>query len=275
MKALDLSSTSVIAFATHGLLSGELSGLAEPALVLTPPDAASPDDDGLLTASEIAELRLSTDWVILSACNTAGTDGRPDAEGLSGLARAFLYAGARSILVSHWPVRDDAAARLTTGTLSRIGEDATIGRSQALRQAMLSLMEDENDQSRPSIGVGAVHGRRRRRTLVKLRILLTAGIVAFGNPAAAHHVDPFELVERAFSAYQAKESYADVRAVLSAGLRAAPHDGRLDPGFGIVYAIYADAARFEAMRRSRCSSPTRDLRSSTPRLSPTPRSATR
>lgn len=80
---------------------------------------------------------------------------------------------------------------------------------------------------------------------MKLRILLTAGIVAFGNPAAAHHVDPFELVERAFSAYQEKESYADVRAVLSAGLRAAPHDGRLDPGFGIVYAIYADAARFE------------------------------
>jgi len=147
VKALDLSSTSVIAFATHGLLSGELSGLAEPALVLTPPDAASLDDDGLLTASEIAELRLSTDWVILSACNTAGTDGRPDAEGLSGLARAFLYAGARSILVSHWPVRDDAAARLTTGTLSRIGEDATIGRSQALRRAMLSLMEDERDQS--------------------------------------------------------------------------------------------------------------------------------
>ena len=147
VKALDLSSTSVIAFATHGLLSGELSGLAEPALVLTPPDAASPDDDGLLTASEIAELRLSSDWVILSACNTAGTDGRPDAEGLSGLARAFLYAGARSILVSHWPVRDDAAARLTTGTLSRIAEDASIGRSQALRQTMLSLMEDESDQS--------------------------------------------------------------------------------------------------------------------------------
>ena len=147
VKALDLSSTSVIAFATHGLLSGELAGLAEPALVLTPPDAASAADDGLLTASEIAELRLSADWVILSACNTASGDGRPDAEGLSGLARAFLYAGARSILVSHWPVRDDAAARLTTGTLAAIGKDTGIGRSQALRQAMLSLMKDENDPS--------------------------------------------------------------------------------------------------------------------------------
>lgn len=80
---------------------------------------------------------------------------------------------------------------------------------------------------------------------MKLRILLTAGLAGFGNPAAAHHVDPFELVDRALSAYQEKESYADVRAVLSAGLRAAPHDGRLDPDFGFVYAIYSDTARFD------------------------------
>jgi len=79
---------------------------------------------------------------------------------------------------------------------------------------------------------------------VKLRILLTAGLIGFGNPAAAHHIDPFELVDRALSAYQEKESYADVRAVLSTGLRAAPHDGRLDPDFGFVYAVYSDTARF-------------------------------
>ena len=115
--------------------------------MLTPPDAASIEDDGLLTASEIANLRLSADWVILSACNTAGGDGRPDAEGLSGLARAFLYAGARSILVSHWPVRDDAAARLTTQTLELVKDDPTIARSEALRRAMLSLMADERDPS--------------------------------------------------------------------------------------------------------------------------------
>src|SRR5690606_20960385 len=103
----------------------------------------------------------------------------------------------------------------------------------------------ERSVSRPSIGMGAVHGRRRRGAFVNFRALLTAGLVAFCNPAAAHHVDPFELVDRALSAHQEKESYADVRAVLSAGLRAAPHDGRLDPGFGLVYAIYADTARFE------------------------------
>lgn len=82
---------------------------------------------------------------------------------------------------------------------------------------------------------------------MKLRSLLaaTAAIVALGGPAAADHIDPFEAVDRAFAAYQNRESYADVRAVLSAALREAPHDGRLDPGFGIVYAIYADTARFE------------------------------
>ena len=145
VKQADLSGTAVLAFATHGLLSGELPGLAEPALVLTPPDIGTPDDDGLLTASEVAELRLSADWVLLSACNTAGSDGKPGAEGLSGLARAFLYAGARSILVSHWPVRDDAAARLTTDAIAAVGRG--IGRSEALRRAMLALMEDKRDLS--------------------------------------------------------------------------------------------------------------------------------
>jgi len=145
VKSLDLSDTRVLAFATHGLLSGDLRGLAEPALVLTPPEVATSADDGLLTASEIAELRLSADWVILSACNTAGGDGKPDAEGLSGLARAFLYAGARAILVSHWPVRDDAAARLTTATIDNMRTNASSGRSQALREAMLGLMADERD----------------------------------------------------------------------------------------------------------------------------------
>ncbi|MEP9385967.1 CHAT domain-containing protein [Mesorhizobium sp. KR9-304] len=144
VKQADLSSVDVLAFATHGLLSGDLQGLAEPALVLTPPETASVDDDGLLTASEVADLKLSADWVILSACNTAGGDGRPDAEGLSGLARAFLYAGARAILVSHWPVRDDAAARLTTDTLAALGKDR-VRRSEALRQAMLGVMNDERD----------------------------------------------------------------------------------------------------------------------------------
>lgn len=144
VKAADLSQTRVLAFATHGLLSGEIAGLDEPALVLTPPDDPSPADDGLLTASEITDLKLDADWVILSACNTAGAEG-PEAEGLSGLARAFLFAGARSILVSHWPVRDDAAARLTTTALARLADGSAKGRAEALQQSMLALMDDPRD----------------------------------------------------------------------------------------------------------------------------------
>lgn len=144
VKAGALGRAQVVAFATHGLLSGEIAGLDEPALVLTPPQVATREDDGLLTASEIAGLSLDADWVILSACNTAG-GAEPGAEGLSGLARAFLFAGARSILVSHWPVRDDAAARLTTDALGAMADGSARTRAEALRLAMLKLMQDPRD----------------------------------------------------------------------------------------------------------------------------------
>ncbi|MBX9760655.1 MAG: CHAT domain-containing protein [Beijerinckiaceae bacterium] len=145
VKADDLSRYRVLAFATHGLLAGELAGLSEPALVFTPPADARADDNGLLTSSDAAKLNLSADWVILSACNTAAGDGNPGAEGLSGLARAFFYAGARSLLVSHWPVRDDAAARITTGTFRRIAENPSMARADAFRLSVIELMEDASD----------------------------------------------------------------------------------------------------------------------------------
>jgi CHAT domain-containing protein len=103
VKTTALTAYRILQFATHGLVAGDLSGLTEPALVLTPPDVATEADDGLLTASEIAALKVNADWVVLSACNTAAGDGQ-GAEALSGLARAFFYAGARALLVSHWPV---------------------------------------------------------------------------------------------------------------------------------------------------------------------------
>jgi len=143
VKAADLEPYSVIAFATHGLLAGELQGLSEPALVFTPPKEATLEDDGLLTASEAAQLRLNADWVVLSACNTAASDGTPGAEGLSGLARAFLYAGARSILVSHWPVRDDAAAALTTEAFALMRENPELDRARAFQQSILTLMASD------------------------------------------------------------------------------------------------------------------------------------
>ena len=98
--------------ATHGLVAGDVKGIGEPALVLTIPATPTADDDGLLTASEVAQLKLNADWVVLSACNTMAGD-RPGAEALSGLARAFFYAGSRALLVSHWTVESNAAARLS------------------------------------------------------------------------------------------------------------------------------------------------------------------
>lgn len=132
----ELARADVIAFATHGLLSREINGVNEPGLVLTPPGKATPQDDGVLTASEAAALDLSAEWVILSACNTAGGDGRPGAENLSGLARAFLYAGARALLVSHWRVFDDATAALTVETLAIQRANPRLTKAQALQRAM-------------------------------------------------------------------------------------------------------------------------------------------
>lgn len=142
VRAMPLADFDMLVFATHGLVSGELSGLAEPALVLTPPDQITdPSNDGLLTASEIATLRLNADWVILSACNTAAGTGRGTPH-YSGLARAFVHAGARALLLSHWQVRDDAAAFLTTRTVTRAADG--FSRAKALQSAQIELMEDSS-----------------------------------------------------------------------------------------------------------------------------------
>ena len=142
LKQATLNDHRVIAFATHGLVAGDLEGLAEPALVLTPPSQGSELDDGLLTASEVAKLSLNADWVILSACNTAAADGTPGAEGLSGLAKAFFYAGSRTLLVSHWPVASDVAVEITTRMLAEAVKPG-IGRAEAHRRAVLATMNDE------------------------------------------------------------------------------------------------------------------------------------
>ena len=136
LRSMDLAGYSVLLFATHGLVTGEMEGVTEPALVLAASGPAA-EQDGLLTASEIGTLRLAADWVILSACNTAGGE-RVGAPAYSGLATAFRAAGGGSLLVSHWPVRDDASALLTTRTIASARRG--LSRAAALRAGMLAVM---------------------------------------------------------------------------------------------------------------------------------------
>jgi CHAT domain-containing protein len=141
VKRAALADYRVVYFATHGLVAGEVKGLAEPSLALTLPKQPSDFDDGLLTASEVAQLKLNADWVVLSACNTIAGD-KPGAEALSGLARAFFYAGAHALLVSHWAVESNAAMRLTTSTFDILKSDPSLGRAEALRRAMFAYLND-------------------------------------------------------------------------------------------------------------------------------------
>jgi CHAT domain-containing protein/Tfp pilus assembly protein PilF len=154
VKRAALADYRVVYFATHGLIAGDVKGLGEPSLTLTIPNTASELDDGLLTASEVAQLKLNADWVVLSACNTAAGD-KPGAEALSGLARAFFYAGAQALLVSHWAVDSDAATRLTTTTFGFLQADPKLGRAEALRRAMLAYMNDDTDPMNAHPGLWA------------------------------------------------------------------------------------------------------------------------
>jgi CHAT domain-containing protein/tetratricopeptide (TPR) repeat protein len=134
-----LAAYHIVHFATYGALAGRFDAGAEPGLLLTPPKEASLEEDGYLSASEIAGLKLDADWVILSACNTAA-GGADEADGLSGIARAFFYAGTRALLVSHWAADSSATVKLISKTLSTLAADAAIGRSEALRRTMIDMI---------------------------------------------------------------------------------------------------------------------------------------
>lgn len=134
----EVARASVLALATHGVLPREVAGIAEPGLVLTPPDAATAENDGLLTASEAASMRLTADLVILSACNTATGEGAVGGEGLSALARAFIFAGSDALLASHWRVSDAATAALTVETV-RAWRKGRSSKADALREGMRAV----------------------------------------------------------------------------------------------------------------------------------------
>jgi CHAT domain-containing protein len=140
VRTMNLADRRVIMFATHGLVPGDLDGLNEPALALTAPQVAKVQGDGLLTVSKILGLKLNADWVVLSACNTASGNGA-GAEAVSGLGLAFFYAGTRALLASNWPVETTSARMITTELFKREAATPGLPRAEALRQAMLALID--------------------------------------------------------------------------------------------------------------------------------------
>jgi CHAT domain-containing protein len=155
VKSGVLENTKVISFATHGLNSGDVPGLFEPALALS----THPQDtlDNLLRASEISQLKLNADWVVLSACNSASVSVTSKST-INGLADAFFYAGARALLITHWAVDSTAARDLMISTFENYLAGGEQDKSGSLRKAMLSMMKDENRAHPFFWAPFAVHG---------------------------------------------------------------------------------------------------------------------
>lgn len=132
----DLFDRRVVGFATHGLMPGEVPGIGKPSLAMsvTSDERESP----LLELDDILTLRLNAQWVLLSACNTAA--GEQGGGAMSGLVRGFFFAGARSVLATHWAVDTESSAALSTATFEAQAKGGT-ARSESLRQAQLALID--------------------------------------------------------------------------------------------------------------------------------------
>lgn len=145
LKNMSLSDYRILYFATHGLLPTELACQAQPSLVTSLPAIVKGKDDGLLDIEEILGLKLDTELVVLSACNTGGSGLESGGESLSGLARAFFFAGARSLIVSHWLAENKTTSDLMTRMFKQMQLSQDLGWASALRAAQLTLLEDANN----------------------------------------------------------------------------------------------------------------------------------
>ena len=140
VTSMDLSDRKVIMFSTHGLVPGELNGLTQPALAMSSPEVTGDQDDGLLTMDKVIALKLDADWVVLSACNTAAGEGA-GSEAVSGLGRAFFFAGAKALLVSNWPVDSVASRTMMTDLFKNQQKAQGTSKGELLRQAMLNQID--------------------------------------------------------------------------------------------------------------------------------------
>ncbi len=145
VKRLPLNEYRILYFATHGLLPSDLECQSVPALVTSLTEKPSAGGDGLLDMDEILDLRLNADLVVLSACNSGGSGLKTGGESLSGLARAFFFAGARSLIVSHWLAENQATVHLMVTLFSESGSQSNKSLADALRHAQMSLIEMSDD----------------------------------------------------------------------------------------------------------------------------------
>ena len=155
VKSIDLKDAKYILFATHGLLGGDFNiPGAQPSLALSMMDK-NENEDGFLTMSEVMDLELNADLVALSACNTAGeSEAAQNGEGFAGLTRAFMYSGARNLMVSHWAVETHASQDMMEATFSSLKAGSSIGGSvnsarSKLKNSVLNLGEAQVSGAHP------------------------------------------------------------------------------------------------------------------------------
>ncbi|MBR0682610.1 CHAT domain-containing protein [Roseomonas eburnea] len=149
VRRASLRDFRVLHFATHGLLPGELSCLQEAAIVASPSPGAPDATNALLLAGTLLDIELDADVVVLSACNSGGGGA---GESLSGLARSIFFAGARSLLVTHWYINDAAATRIVAYSLRNLQQGQ--GMIEALRSAQLDLARNVAGGSHPALWGG-------------------------------------------------------------------------------------------------------------------------
>ena len=141
VRRMSLTDYRILHFATHALLPAELRCQDQPAIVTSAPANARNANGALLTASDVVGLNLDANVVILSACNSGGPGNSTSGESLSGLARAFFFAGARAMLVTHWSINDQTSAFLVADTLRRLAANEDGGLAGDLRAAQLGLID--------------------------------------------------------------------------------------------------------------------------------------
>lgn len=131
LRASFLGDYRILHFATHADLPGKLQSIREPFLLLGQV-GNSAGDDGFLTLSEVLDLELGADMVVLSACLT-GKGKMMEGEGVASLARAFMHAGSRSVVVSLWEVASVEAVEFMKAFYGRLAVGT--GRAEALTLA--------------------------------------------------------------------------------------------------------------------------------------------